>query len=643
MGDVRSWAESVSLIPIESRGKRPLIPWTEFQSRLATEEEREGWYMRFPGCNWGLVTGKISGIVALDFDGEEGLALRKEKNVYGAIPTSLTGKGCHCLFRYPGYEVRNGTRLLPGLDIRGDGGFIVIPPSIHPSGKQYEWELAPWTVDELPELPEWVWPLLKRNDTIVVPPESTKAPVPDGLPPGVERGARNATAARVAGSLYKKGLVEGAVLTLMHEWNKKNSPPLADDELTGVVQSIAKAETRQHPPPQIVCGEDFLSEWIAEPKTLVHPVILDPARVVLAGFAGVGKSSLATNLAAAVSAGRDFLGWPTARKTVLYVDGENPRILVQKRSRVIFDAIGGDIRNVHFVFPEKKLDLGSVSGLSQLEGMIGSIGAGLVVLDSFLNFYSLKSENDSVEVRGALDHLTALMRATECSILILDHTMKPLRYLRGMGEAGPPTPRGSGAKVDFSDVCLVLEDKQAEGRTVKTLHFTKLRGVPARRPLVLDMDEQLVFRPVWEESIVPVDLVKRVIEQSPGMKTGEVVDLLMEKTGASQRTVYSALNRAESQKLMVRTPNGRAVLLFPYPAEDKAPESDATQEPRILSFDLPPTIAKAEREEHDSVQDAHDRTLPSDPEPEEEVPPPITVHTLELLQRINDDEMEDPE
>jgi hypothetical protein len=424
----------------------------------------------------------------------------------------------------------------------------------------------------------------------------------------------------------------------MHEWNKKNSPPLADDELAGVVQSIAKAEIRQHPPTTVVSGEDFLSECIDEPKTLVHPVILDPARVIVAGFAGVGKSSLATNMAAAVSAGRDFLGWPTARKTVLYVDGENPRILVQKRARVIFDAIGGDTRNVHFAFPEKKLDLGSVSGLSQLEGMIGSIGAGLVVLDSFLNFYSLKSENDSVEVRGALDHLTALMRATECTVMIIDHSVKPLRYLRGIGESGPPTPRGSGAKVDFADVCLVLEDKQAEGRTIKTLHFTKLRGVPPRRPLVLDMDEQLVFHPVWEESVVPIDLVKRVVEEYPGMQTGEAVDLLMERTGAAERTVYSALNRAERQKLIVRTPKGRAVLLFPYPDQSQTPEP-VTESVGEASLNL----SQPAGQEQPTAPEQMDETFQPDSDPGEESPIPVTIHTLELLQLLDDGEIEDAE
>ena len=238
------------------------------------------------------------------------------------------------------------------------------------------------------------------------------------------------------------------------------------------------------------------------------------------------------------------------------------------------------------------------------------------------------------------------IKPTECTILILDHTMKPLRYLRGMGEAGPPTPRGSGAKVDFADVCLVLEDKQVEGRTVKTLHFTKLRGVPARRPLVLDMDEQLVFSPVWEESVVPVDLVKRVVEQSPGMQTGEAVDFLMEKTGASERTVYSAIARAERQKMIVRTPKGRAVLLFPYPAESEVPEPATGAAGELMATpagELPQTVGQPDDDDHQHAPDPQDEPFLSDPEPGEEVPPPITVHTLELLQLLNDDEMEEPE
>jgi hypothetical protein len=192
--------------------------------------------------------------------------------------------------------------------------------------------------------------------------------------------------------------------------------------------------------------------------------------------------------------------------------------------------------------------------------------------------------------------------------------------------------------VDFADVCLVLEDKQAEGRTIKTLHFTKLRGVPPRRPLVLDMDEQLVFHPVWEESVVPIDLVKRVVEEYPGMQTGEAVDLLMERTGAAERTVYSALNRAERQKLIVRTPKGRAVLLFPYPDQSQTPEP-VTESVGEASLNL----SQPAGQEQPTAPEQMDETFQPDSDPGEESPIPVTIHTLELLQLLDDGEIEDAE
>jgi hypothetical protein len=561
--DAKAWADTVSIIPIEARGKKPLISWAEYQQRRAGWEEREEWKNKFPGCNWGLVTGKISGLVALDFDGEEGYALRKEKNVYGAIPTNLTGKGCHCLFRHPDREIRNGARLLPGLDVRGDGGYIVIPPSIHPSGKKYGWQIPPWMVPDLPELPEWVWPLVDRSNGNGAPPTVSNESTRDGLPPGAAKGTRNATATRVAGQLFRKGLSEAAVIAVIREWNKKNCPPLSEKELLQVVQSIGKAEHRQNPPTLLVSGVEFVAEKMDASRTLIDPIMPDPARIILAGFAGVGKTSLAMNQAAAHSAGLPFLGWQAARKTVLYIDGENPRPLVQKRLGIIFNAMGGNLRSIHFAFPERKLDLGIPAGLSELEGMIGRTGAGIVVLDSFLNFFSLKSENDSAETRRALDGLTALMRMTGCSVLILDHTTKPLREARGRGEVGPPTPRGSGAKVDFADVVLVLEEKKSEGRFLKTLHFTKLRGHPPMRPLILEMDGRLCFRPVGEDAVVPVEIIREAVEMDPGIRTGDLLRCITNRTGAGDRTIYRAIDRAEAQKLICRVQQGRTVLLYP--------------------------------------------------------------------------------
>ena len=72
MGDAKTWGDSVSIIPILPGSKKPAVKWEEFQKRRATAEEREGWKREFPGCNWAIVTGEISGLFALDWDKAKG-------------------------------------------------------------------------------------------------------------------------------------------------------------------------------------------------------------------------------------------------------------------------------------------------------------------------------------------------------------------------------------------------------------------------------------------------------------------------------------------------------------------------------------------------------------------------------------------
>ena len=113
--------------------------------------------------NIGILTGAPSGIVVIDVDagGEETLA--KLEREHGPLPPTVqarTGTGRrHIYFKHPGMPVKNDVkrRLGPGLDVRGDGGFVVAPPSLHANGKRYEWMpgAAPWD-RELATLPSWL-------------------------------------------------------------------------------------------------------------------------------------------------------------------------------------------------------------------------------------------------------------------------------------------------------------------------------------------------------------------------------------------------------------------------------------------------------------------------------------------------------
>src|SRR5579875_3240999 len=122
-----------SVFPLQPRGKKPLCEWKKFQVERASLEQVREWAKR--ECNIGIVTGRISKIVVLDLDSEEAIAEAKR---LGLPPTSTvrTGKGLHLSFRHPGsFDVPNATGIFPGADIRGDGGYVVGPGSVHETAR----------------------------------------------------------------------------------------------------------------------------------------------------------------------------------------------------------------------------------------------------------------------------------------------------------------------------------------------------------------------------------------------------------------------------------------------------------------------------------------------------------------------------
>lgn len=155
----RGW----SVIPMREKEKRPAIAWKKYQTRHVSEQTLHDWYRRSPGYNVGIVTGALSGIVVLDVDPRHGgdKSLRTLERKHGRLPKtpkSITGGGGqHDYFAHPGGEVRNRSGIRPGIDLRGDGGCIVAPPSVHPTGKRYRWVRgrAPGDVALAP-LPDWL-------------------------------------------------------------------------------------------------------------------------------------------------------------------------------------------------------------------------------------------------------------------------------------------------------------------------------------------------------------------------------------------------------------------------------------------------------------------------------------------------------
>lgn len=119
------------------------------------------WWEIFPGCNWALACGRASGLFVVDIDvktetdGFESFARFQHEHLSEGLVSATTsvvtgGGGRHLYFRYPSVTVRNRVEWLPGVDVRSDGGYVILPPSTHASGNRYHWQT--W-VDELADAP----------------------------------------------------------------------------------------------------------------------------------------------------------------------------------------------------------------------------------------------------------------------------------------------------------------------------------------------------------------------------------------------------------------------------------------------------------------------------------------------------------
>lgn len=164
----RGW----SVIPAVAKAKRPAIPWKAFQRKCASEKTVHDWFARTPDFNVSIVTGALSGLIVVDVDPRHGgrESLSRLQREHGKLPQTVEaitgGGGRHIYFAHPGEPVHNRANIEPGIDARGDGGCIVAPPSVHPSGKRYRWKKghAPGET-ALAELPDWLLEKLRQPDS----------------------------------------------------------------------------------------------------------------------------------------------------------------------------------------------------------------------------------------------------------------------------------------------------------------------------------------------------------------------------------------------------------------------------------------------------------------------------------------------
>lgn len=207
----------------------------------------EMWWRQDPNYNIAIATGAASHIFVLDIDDTDAESvLRQLEAEHGALPAtveSITSRGRHLFFNWPNRPVRNSAgKIAPGLDIRGTGGYVLAPPSWHPSGRRYAWSVD--SANTFAPAPAWLLsritsPTNGNGTAATTPPSEWRDLVRDG----VSEGQRNNAIARLAGYLLRRRVDAVVVLGLLISLNRTQCRPALDDsEVASIVDSIAGRE-----------------------------------------------------------------------------------------------------------------------------------------------------------------------------------------------------------------------------------------------------------------------------------------------------------------------------------------------------------------------------------------------------------------
>jgi len=234
----------LAVIPLGAKSKRPdgeALPkdehgqptWKPYQKRRADASERFAWFGDHAERNVGVVCGWVSGdgngrsLVVLDFDepGAYEAFARANLELVKSTWVVRSSKGYHVYLRAPG---KVQTTKMPGGDLKGEGGYVVAPPSIHPDGPAYTWANRTPEIAEVDDLAA----LIQAETS-----ERKAAEIPDRIPSG----ERNSTLTSLAGTMRRRGASTAEILAALRVANAERcDPPLPSTEVERIAQSVGR-------------------------------------------------------------------------------------------------------------------------------------------------------------------------------------------------------------------------------------------------------------------------------------------------------------------------------------------------------------------------------------------------------------------
>lgn len=469
-------------------GKHPrLADWT----RLATSDVDiiRRWWSLWPDGNLGLATGH--GLIDIEVDarhdGAEHLTDLEQR--LGPLPDTVTwqsgGGGAHRLFSLPdsitiGNAASIGGDVLDlaadersGIDVRGDGGQAVLPPSRHASGQSYRWtNLTPDSIAVAPLPEQWLSYLAERAARHRDAPVSGN-PIPDG--------ARNSALARLGGAMRRVGMTEAEIAVALARANADRCrPSLPEEEVAAIARSIARYEpdqvatavTEGHwhqdqaaPASAITPAELLAYDTSDDPNTLLgRRWLCRSGACLVVGQTGIGKSSFTVQAAITWALGLPLFGIaPTRPLRSLIIQAENDTGDLAEMFRGVVTGL-----DCAEAMPElePRLRFVSETGISGAafhafaRGLIATHQPDLVWIDPLFAFLGGNASEQQVVSAFLRNGLGAIAQETGVAWMVVHHTNKPAKDGKAAGVAGDYAYLGSGSAelANWARAVLVLRE-----------------------------------------------------------------------------------------------------------------------------------------------------------------------------------------
>jgi len=473
LGEALGYADlGWSIIPIKPYNKESLVEWKKYQNVRASKEQITEWFEQYPDANIAVVTGAISGIVVIDIDTKEKINRPIPPTVVSQTPSG----GRHIFCKYPGFEVKNRVRILPNVDIRADGGYVVLPPSSFSSELNYGWIIPP-TESEFADLPQWFFEDNKTTIKTEWENVSTKQTLD---------GSRNQTATQLIGKMLKHLPKDSWEMSwfAIKQWNKeKCEPSLAEAELKTIFNSISNRETEQRAKEGIektdykieaVTFSDLIKTEYKDTQWLVEKLIPHEAVTIISGSPRSYKTFVALDIAIKIASGEKlFNKFNTKQSSVLILDEENhPRILKQRAE------ILSQKTNLPIFFSSKKNFLLNEKSTREVIRFSKEKDIKLVIFDSLICIHD-SDENMASEMRKVMKNFKEITNHGISAIVLHHHRKKG-----NSSSSASQDMRGSSDILAQVDVHLAV-DRRGNDASI-TIQQNKLREAQEMEPFIVN-------------------------------------------------------------------------------------------------------------------------------------------------------------